>query len=334
MSDNSSAASPEADEVDSILREWRQGDVATAESAFCFSHLQESAEEVARIEPGFRTEDGEISIGLERFPTTGLVVLTQTCDIARGSADRPYVEVCPLVTPSEQVLKDTELGTTPQYVHIPGAAADQVANLSIVLTLHKRVLASLKRTPGWSTDDEIRRIQATIARRYQRFAFPDDLHRSLKKFSNRLRKKYGQQPLTAEGELFRRVLQIRAQADPNWQSDEISVKLSFILPSPLLEPVPQELIDEELILGTNRWLNQQHRESNDVAARLLGETNECCESLLWAVLVERWVELAEPEGVIADIEGEVASESEYCVRDYWASDRLDLDHLSDYQLQY
>lgn len=62
------------------LPELRQGDFSFDENWFVY-----------RVAPD---GDGE---SLFEEPIIGIVVLSQSCDIVRDSAERPYLEVCPLV---------------------------------------------------------------------------------------------------------------------------------------------------------------------------------------------------------------------------------------------
>jgi len=247
----------------------------------------------------------------------------------RSCALRPYVEVCPLVEVDDDTFASAKDGATPQFAYLPEIGSKYVADLGRVMSIHKSVLVSLARRAGWHADEEIRRFQAVIARRYQRFAFPNDLHASLSRLTNKLKRKHGREQ-SAEGTLFARVLQIRVKADPDWQANQIDVELTFILPRPELEPIPDDLVDEDRLAGINRWLSEEQRDGDAIAKRLLTESDPSCESLLWAVLVERWASLAKPVGVIASVSGDPVSEDEYTLADYWRSERLDLDYLSGY----
>jgi hypothetical protein len=89
VADGKDAGDDEA--VDSALSQWRQGDCALAEHWFAHRFAPEHP-----ITPPAR-ELAAAGVDLAESQVDGLVVLTQTCDIVRRCADRPYIEVAPLV---------------------------------------------------------------------------------------------------------------------------------------------------------------------------------------------------------------------------------------------
>ena len=90
------AADPDVKElrvaaVDDALSAWRQGDCVLGEHWF-----------VHRVDPSLDLTDGaraaaEAGTELTETRVRGLVVVTQSCDIVRKCADRPFVDVSPLV---------------------------------------------------------------------------------------------------------------------------------------------------------------------------------------------------------------------------------------------
>jgi hypothetical protein len=83
--------SDEAKRVDAALKEWRQGDLALDESWFV--HVGDPAAPLSEAAAQAEAE----GIQALTSETVGLVVVTQTCDIVRSCAVRPYVEVAPLM---------------------------------------------------------------------------------------------------------------------------------------------------------------------------------------------------------------------------------------------
>lgn len=89
-----------------------------------------------------------ITEGAENVETEvrGFAVLTQTCDLVRPCADRPFVEVSPLVEVDDRVLREIERGRRPNYGFIPGVAPRRlVADLDRVMTVEKAVVAAWAR---------------------------------------------------------------------------------------------------------------------------------------------------------------------------------------------
>lgn len=229
--------------IDGLLREWRQGDCVVGEQWFLF-----------RIDPTAPlTEEAEIAADdgadAAEAAVRGLVVVTQTCDIVRGCAERPFVEVCPLVEVDEALMSQIERGGRPGYALVPGVAADHlVADLDRVMTVEKAVLAQWERTPGTHEDDDVRRLARALARKRARFAFPDDFVRLVGKLRDRILAKHEKQ--SEEGEALRGLREIRVRADPSWDADKVEVMLWFIRAE-----------DDSTLVGTKaerlleRWLD-------------------------------------------------------------------------------
>lgn len=94
---------------------------------------------------------------------------TQTCDLVRRCADRPFVEVSPLVEVDDRVLREVERGRRPNYGFIPGVAPRRlVADLDRVMTVEKAVVAAWARVEGSRTDDDARRLSLALARKRAR----------------------------------------------------------------------------------------------------------------------------------------------------------------------
>lgn len=209
------------EQVDERLETWRQGDFVLGEHWFSFK---------TNIECPL-TSDGAIAAteGIENVEVevSGLAVVTQTCDIVRGCADRPFVEVSPLVAVEAPVLREIECGRRPNYAFIPGAAGQQlVADLDRVMTVEKSVVASWERVEGCSTDNEGRRLSLALARKRARAAFPDDFVTFAKPLIKRMSSKHDKG--SDEGRALRSLREIRVRASPAWDADLVSLMFWFI----------------------------------------------------------------------------------------------------------
>jgi len=276
--------SPDAeikDPIDADLASWRQGDCVVGEHWFV--HRFSPAVPLTEAAKAAAVEGVDIA----ETPESGLVVLTQTCDIVRPSARRSFVEVAPLVEVDEQDLRMIERGHRPQYAFIPGVADQRlVADLDRVMTVEKAVVVGWKRVPGCESDEARRYLAQALARKRARFAFPDDFSPCMRRLQERLLDKHDRD--STEGQALRSLQEIRVQASPSWESNEINLLFLFIL--------------------------RQEAEEFD------GTT--------WSELLGKWLALVEPGGRYQSIEGLVATLDDLTGRDYVESDVLDLDFVT------
>lgn len=195
-------------DVDKALETWRQGDCVVGTQ--WFAHRIDADDD-----------------SLVETEVAGLVVVTQTCDIVRSSASRPYVDVSPLVEIEEEGLHEIERGRRPQYGFIPLLAASRlVADLDRTMSVEKPVVARWARVPGWDTDEQAREFASSLARKRARFAFPDDFVALTRKLETRLKKTHAKD--SAEGRALRALREIRVQAAPNWDAPEVEITMWFV----------------------------------------------------------------------------------------------------------
>lgn len=269
--------------VDEGLQVWRQGDVAVAD---WIGHLVDPARPLT--EEAAQGGDEEGSLALASLVVEGLVVVTQTCDVVRSCADRPFVQVAPLIRLEDPIQREAAAGWRPRYAPVPNLGADAFADLDRIVTIEKTILVTCEQVPGWESDAEIRRFSKSVGRKFSRFAFPDDLAEALRPLVKRIREKHKKE--SEEGRALRLVKEIRIVADPHWAASEIDIFLTFA-------PDTQE---EEAQLPPAKWDE----------------------------LLAKWLELCSPTGVVHEIDGEILSLEELTAREYIESDALDLDHLS------
>lgn len=207
--------------VDLALQSWRQGDCVVGEQWFTYridtaSPLTEEAAIAA-------DSDADVAESLVH----GFMLATQTCDIVRSCASRPFIEVCPLVAVDDRTLVDVRRGRQPRFAFVPGVGArGLVADLDRVMTVEKAVLAKWERTRGCCSDDDVRRLSFALARKRARFAFPDDFVEWALPLSKRLSSKHDKD--SPEGRALRGLREIRVRAEPSWDADAIALTLWFI----------------------------------------------------------------------------------------------------------
>jgi hypothetical protein len=207
--------------IDDLLGAWRQGDCVVGEQWFFF-RLDVA---VPLTEDAVTAAEEEVDIG--EAEVRGFMVATQTCDIVRTCAERPFVEVCPLVEVDVRKLGEIKRAARPNYAFVP-ALEDQrmVADLDRVMTVEKAVLTRWARTPGTRDDDDARRVAQALARKRARPAFPDDFSTLVSKLREHMSGKHDKN--SPEGEALRRLREIRVRAAPSWEAREVEITLWFI----------------------------------------------------------------------------------------------------------
>ena len=217
----SAADAAGVEHVDESIATWRQGDCVVGDNWFLYrTNTENPLTDDAKAAALEEAENAE-------SPVRGFAVLTQTCDIVRSCADRPFVEVSPLVEVDHQVLHEIERGRKPSYGFIPGVADRLlVADLDRVMTVEKAVVAGWERIEGCRTDDETRRFSLALARKRARTAFPDDFTEFASPLRDRILEKHDKQ--SDEGRALRALREIRVRAAPSWDADAVELTFWFI----------------------------------------------------------------------------------------------------------
>jgi hypothetical protein len=176
-----------------------------------------------------------------------MLVVSQTCDVVRPCVERPLINVCPLVAP-ERGLEEVQKGRRPRYAFVPGVAGlNLVGDLDRVMSVEKSLVAGWPLTRGCRTDEEVRRLAVALSRKFSRFPFPDDFTDVCKGLQERLKKKHDKD--SPEGEALRALREIRVQAGPSWNADEVRITFLFIR-----EDAPETLKDPAWPQYLEKWL--------------------------------------------------------------------------------
>lgn len=200
-----------ASAIDQALAKWRQGDCVLGEAWF-----------VHRTTPP--SEDGA---DLHETAVAGMVIVTQSCDVVRAFDKRPFVEISPLVELSQDDFDLAARGRRPQYAVVPALADERlVADLDRTMTVEKSVVATWERVAGCRTDDESRAFASALARKRERFAFPDDFNTLVHKLRDRVQEKHDKQ--SDDGRALRDLREIRVQAAPAWNAEAVDLFFWFI----------------------------------------------------------------------------------------------------------
>lgn len=212
---------PGGQRINAALGEWRQGDYVLGDHWFLFrlaigAPLTEAASLAA-------AEDADAA----EARVAGFMVSTQTCDLVRDCAERPFVEVSPLVQVDADALEQIRKGRLPRYAFLPGASEDRlVADLDRVMTVEKGVVAEWERRAGCEDDAERRQLALSLARKRARTAFPDDFVAFASALRSRILKKHGRDG--DEGRALRALREIRVRAAPAWDADAVALTFYFI----------------------------------------------------------------------------------------------------------
>lgn len=182
-----------------LLDEWRQGDLSLA------------AIEVPAIVNG---EEGLEWQALDA--EHGVMIVSQSCDIIRSVDTRPFVQVAALVQATDEEIARAIRLETPSRIHL-GCLVDKglLIDLDVTATVHKEVVASWERTLGCQSDEERRRVGASLARYRQRFAFPDDFNALVQPIRRWVESKRSKE--SAHGRFVRAMHEVRVRCD-DWQN--------------------------------------------------------------------------------------------------------------------
>ena len=209
-----------AKRIDAALEAWRQGDVAM--DAGVFVHVADGDAPLTDV-----AAEGAPGINVIQETTEGVVVLSQTCDIVRGCVRKPFIEVAPLVEVEEKEAHEIERGYRPNYAIIPALRARRlVADLDRVMTVEKGVVAAWSRTPGCTTDEQVRTLATALARKRARFAFPDEFNELVRKLQSHIQKRHDKG--SDEGRALQALREIRVLASPSWDDANVEVFFWFV----------------------------------------------------------------------------------------------------------
>jgi hypothetical protein len=288
---------------------------------------------------------------IRRHPApNGVVILSQTCDVVLP--DRLTVVAAPLVRLSGDVLRQATKGGRPRYVAVPAAGVDAFADLDIIGTLDKNILAGTSATDGTGpADADIRRFGQRVARRFGRFPFPDEVVPWLLPLTDIVAGKYGKG--TGEARALEQVVELRVEATGGWTTPPYALTLVTIVRAGTLPELDEkDQIDPPPSL--QRWLREPsgrlRRTSGEIANRIFAHELDPSGTSpipapidryhLWLALAEAWAAKCAPRGSDKDdaavagavaggeIAADILSDDEYPLARYRRSERLDVEHLS------
>jgi hypothetical protein len=94
------------------------------------------------------------------------------------------------------------------------------------MTVEKAVVAAWERTAGCATDEDRRRFAEALARKRERFAFPNAFNEFVAPLKDRLQKLRGK--TSYEGRAIDALLEIRVAAEPAWNAEAVELMFWFV----------------------------------------------------------------------------------------------------------
>jgi hypothetical protein len=311
----SSPGDDQVEPIGEVCRLWRQGDVFLDTKAYFFDQAWRP------------TLTGTAN---------GSVVISQTCDA--GLPNRPMIQLAPAVKLVDQnAINQAADGKRPQYVPIPQLGGEFFGDLEIVTTVAKTALRGCERIAGVQSDDEVRQFAFAVARRFGRFAYPDEVVKVLEPVSDILASKARREnsPL---GKVLANVNSFRVQCE-DWSSPPYYLSLLVIMDPGVLPPDFEKLAEPD---DLDRLAQVKPADSpKDRAAQYAGFLSENARTpaeryFAWMRLTESWASQCEAvadgpklAGVVRSVVAEMADVDEFPLARVVRSESLDLDYISD-----
>lgn len=293
---------------------WRQGDVFDGAKAFAFDRIWNPQE----------------------LPTEhGVAIVSQSCDASLRH--RWTVLVAPVLHIEEGATRSEALsGKQTHLVPLPQLGEGYFADLEGITTVAKAALAPCARRPGVVTDQEVREFAFSVARRFGRFAYPDEVVRSLGPVKNAIQEK-ATRPASPLGQALKRVHSFRVACE-NWATTPYELTIIVVMepavfPTDLDELVEEPTLASSLGIGSEQPLKTQ---INACLAKLQQSTDAGERYYVWHHLVDLWArqceEAAAAQGngdIVGSVISEIVAVDEFPMSRYLASESLDLDYLSE-----
>jgi hypothetical protein len=179
-----------------------------------------------------------------------------------------------------------------------------------------------------------------VARRFGRFAFPDEVVPWLSPLETVIASKAAR-PLSPEGIALQDVIELRIESSNGWQAAPYELTLSVIVKPGTLPTFPDDELPN-LPSTLEQWLHPDDPSrpvptSSQIATRLHQTADPAESYFCWAALAEAWADRCRPApsnppevmDAVTSLTAEIVSADEYVLTRYRRSEQLDLDHLSE-----
>ncbi len=198
----------------------------------------------------------------------------------------------------------------------------------------KTALLSYERAPGVETDQEIREFAFSLARRFGRFAYPDEVVECFKPLTEALRSK-ARKENSPMGKVLADVHSFRVECG-DWSTEPYALTLIVILEPARVTSDLDDIGDcpEDLARLGNKATGERigayaaylNRDGLSQTERYFG----------WQLLADAWARRCEETatargltGIVSSVTAQLTSTDEFPMSQYLSTESLDLDYLSD-----
>jgi hypothetical protein len=258
----------------------------------------------------------------------GVVLLTQCCDLARGGNGEAHV--AKVVRLSGVDAANAKSGRTPRFIELNGLPeSDLFADLGHVGGMTNRAVLAHSRRPAVPPHERYL-LGQRVARRFGRFAYPDEVQPLLSWIVNRIRSK-AKSERSPLGRLLGRVATIRIENEGGWDAGPWSLTLVLVLEDGELPTLSGD--------PTGRGASETTPAGMAAIATLITDLGPGASELanLWLAFCEAFATEALvgsriSRDIVSEFLVEAVEESEFSYARYRRSTDLDVDHVSGPQL--
>lgn len=213
--------------------DWQQGDIIDA-AGLPFVYMADLRNRLTDPSKEFFSREGQVApdnpyaavtVDVEKF-----VVISQTCDLIRDFSDVPMAQLATIEKVSPGTLAAIKKRTTVRYLFLPELESKSlVANLDQIFTVEKTVLLAVdpkKRKCAVRNDDEAQVLSESIARKFTRFAFPEEFTTALAKFRDFVVGKHGN--ASPNGRILDSIREIRVVNSSGWSGGNSEIEFLFL----------------------------------------------------------------------------------------------------------
>lgn len=271
---------------------------------------------------------------------SGLVVLTQTCDVLSTTKHR--LLLAPVRKFDAQIVKEALKGKRPTLIPIPVAASGSrfdghLIDTTYAFSIDKDELNHIEHQIQTIPLFDFNEVQAVtqfanrIARVFTRFPFPDELHDFFQRLKAKVQSKNGKLA-SPFGNVLDMVRYIRVGC-PNWNSPNREITLYVIIDADFIMPVDDlSEYDETRIRGIG-VRSLESMAFNDVLGLIAGNRDDVYAlTLLWEAFADHFAEgvwgAAIPNEEVHDVDVQCVSEDEFSIHQFDNTLSLDLETLS------
>lgn len=290
------AALDESLERASIVRGLIQGEVLPLPDACVV--LANAAAPLSPAAAAAARESG-VSEGPVYVPQDGVesvVLLTQTCDLQETTASEHLCLVAPVIQVTETAAYEALRGRRPPWVGLPWVDSTSVGDLTRITAVERSLVAGLRSLGRPRGPQERQHLGDMIGRFLSRSALPDDVNMALKPLAALIQKRHDKN--SPEGHCWNIVDELRVEATPDLDADEMALTVLVVLPEIELPLMPSgaqldhDRIDDLISAGAGA-ASRAVQEASDVVAKREA----------WTALAECWVAVTQDAaGRVAGIE--------------------------------